>query len=139
MIYLLFVFIFSYFCELDFTRKKCRFLKPILPTTAQWEMAASKIPIEFFPHAKNISKSYKCACFYGIQWVKKGENITMFFDIFLHFMPKKKMSKLQIIKVARFSFIPLWDCFELRACFTGRCLCRQNINKYSNKPAQRVF
>ena len=41
------------------------------------------------------------------------------------------MSKLQIIKVARFSFIPLWDCFELRAGLTGRCLCRQNINKYS--------
>ena len=66
-------------------------LKPILPTTAQWEMAASKIPIKIFPHAKNISKSYKCACFYGIQWVKEGENITMFLDIFLHFMPKKNV------------------------------------------------
>ena len=73
-------------------------LKPILPTTAQWEMAASKIPIEFFPHAKNISKSYKCACFYGIQWVKKGENITMFLDIFLHFMPKKKCLNYKLLK-----------------------------------------
>ena len=26
--------------------------------------------------------------------------------------------------------------FEFRACLAGRCLCSQNINKYSNKPAK---
>ena len=31
---------------------------------------------------------------------------------------------------------PLADCFEFRACLAGRCLCSQNINKYSNKPAK---
>ena len=32
-------------------KKTAAFLKPILPTT-QWEMAASKIPIEFFFHTQ---------------------------------------------------------------------------------------
>ena len=30
----------------------------------------------------------------------------------------------------------LVDCFEFRTYLTGRCLCSQNINKYSNKPAK---
>ena len=29
---------------------------------------------------------------------------------------------------------PFVDCFELMAFWAGRCLCSQNINKYSNKP-----
>ena len=70
---------------------------------------------------------------------QKGGKYYNVFRYFSSFHAEKKMSKLQIIKVARFSFIPLWDCFELRTCLTGRCLCSQNINKYSNKPAQRVF
>ena len=28
------------------------------------------------------------------------------------------------------------DYFEFRACLAGRCLCSQNIYKYSNKPAK---
>ena len=130
---------FRIFENLINTKKKCRFWNLFRPLLHNGKWLRAKSQLSFFHTQKNITKSYKCACFYGIQWVKKGENITMFLDIFLHFMPKK-MSKLQIIKVAtRFSFLPLWDCFELRACLTGRCLCRQNINKYSNKPAQRVF
>ena len=74
-------------------------LKPILPTTAQWEMAASKIPIEFFHTQKIISKSYKCACFYGIQWVKKGENITMYvFRYFSSFHAEKKCLNYKLLK-----------------------------------------
>ena len=138
MIYLLFIYIFV-FLWTWLIRKKNAAFETYFAHYCTMGNGCEQNPNWVFPHAKNTSKSYKCACFYGIQWVKKGENITMFLDIFLHFMPKKKMSKLQIIKVARFSFIPLWDCFELRTCLTGRCLCSQNINKYSNKPAQRVF
>ena len=28
------------------------------------------------------------------------------------------------------------DCFEFRTCLASRCLCSQNINKYSNKPTK---
>ena len=34
---------------------------------------------------------------------------------------------------------PLADCFEFRACLAGRCLCSQNINKYSNKPTAKGY
>ena len=43
------------------------------------------------------------------------------------------------IKVASNGIIlsyPLADYFEFRACLAGRCLCSQNIYKYSNKPAK---
>ena len=42
--------------------------------------------------------------------------------------------------VFKFSWIihsyPLADCFEIRTCLIDKCLCSQNINKYSNKPAK---
>ena len=31
---------------------------------------------------------------------------------------------------------PLADYFAFKACFAGRCLCSQNMNKYSNKPTK---
>ena len=31
------------------------------------------------------------------------------------------------------------DCFEFRACLAGRCLCSQNSNEYSNKPAKGII
>ena len=34
---------------------------------------------------------------------------------------------------------PLMDCFEFRACLAGRCLCSQNLNEYSNKPAKGII
>ena len=34
---------------------------------------------------------------------------------------------------------PLMDCFEFRACLAGRCLCSQNLNENSNKPAKGII
>ena len=30
-------------------------------------------------------------------------------------------------------------CFEFRACLAGRCLCSQNLNEYSKKPAKGII
>ena len=31
---------------------------------------------------------------------------------------------------------PLADYFEFKTCLAGRCLCSQNMNKYSNQPTK---
>ena len=42
-----------------------------------------------------------------------------------------------LIKISRIILsYPLADSFEFRVCLAGICLCSQNINKYSNKPAK---
>ena len=69
------------------------------------------------------------------QWETKI-TIQECFDLeLIYYLPDTKVVRSSQ-NVLNYSFIPLVDCFEFRICLAGGCLCSQNINKYSNKPAK---
>ena len=56
-----------------------------------------------------------------------GKNFVFLEDVLPYYM---------LLKIS----YPLMDCFEFRACLAGsRCLCSQNLNEYSNKPAKGII
>ena len=52
-------------------------------------------------------------------------------------IPQLRTKKQGLLTISQIILsYPLADSFEFRACFASRCLCSQNINKYSNKPTK---
>ena len=53
---------------------------------------------------------------------------------------KKNNLMLDLLKISRIILsYPLVDCFEFNACLASRCLCSQNINKYSKYVATKKY
>ena len=74
-------------------------------------------------------------------WVSLFKKIAMTFNT--HFCISTKATTLKQPDLLKISQIilsyPLADYFEFRACLADRCLCSQNINKYSNKHANECI
>ena len=59
---------------------------------------------------------------------------------FINFMMLVVLMLPDLLKISGIIFsYHLPDGFEFRACLASRCLCSQNINKYSNKHASKGY
>ena len=62
--------------------------------------------------------------------------IRRYYGYVLYLLDTSQVTK-DILKISQFILsYPLADCFEFRTSLACRCLCSQNISKYSNKPSK---